>query len=166
MREFSKIFIRLLLIIIILKFIGLFFMEYSQIQKGNTLDNYFKTLRIDLNASFSEPIVSQGVERVYNVEASAYAPHDLNAVEGMCHDGDPSTTFSGTYPTPGRTLAVDRDIIPMGSEVEIMGLDGGYIAEDIGGAIKGYRIDICMETQQEALDWGRQEVTILVREKE
>ncbi|HHY98730.1 MAG TPA: hypothetical protein GX509_08335, partial [Firmicutes bacterium] len=36
---------------------------------------------------------------------------------------------------------------------------GVFRAEDTGGAIKGNRIDIYMESHQEALEFGLQEVT-------
>ena len=101
------------------------------------------------------------IERIYRVEATAYAPHSEKAIKGMCHDGDPTTTFTGTYPTPGRTIAVDPEIIPLGSKVII---DGHiYYAEDIGGLIKGHKIDITMKTKEEAMRWGRRDVVVIVK---
>lgn len=61
-------------------------------------------------------------------------------------------TFTGTQATEGRTVAVDPDVIPLGSTVVIDGEE--YIAEDIGGAIKGLRIDKYMDNHQEALNAG------------
>ena len=61
-------------------------------------------------------------------------------------------TFTGTQATEGRTVAVDPDVIPLGSTVVIDGQE--YIAEDIGGAIKGNRIDRYMDNHQEALNAG------------
>lgn len=63
-------------------------------------------------------------------------------------------TFTGTEATPGRTVAVDPSVIPLGSTVEINGVS--YIAEDIGGAIKGKRIDVLFPSHQEALEFGVQ----------
>lgn len=40
----------------------------------------------------------------------------------------------------GHTIAVDPSVIPLGSEVLINGHE--YVAEDIGGAVKGNVIDI------------------------
>ena len=67
-----------------------------------------------------------------------------------------------TRPTAGRTIAVDPNVIPYGTQVEIEGI-GVRIAEDTGGAIKGNRIDLLFETHQEALEFGRQtkQVTII-----
>lgn len=61
-------------------------------------------------------------------------------------------TKSGVKTQEGRTIAVDPDVIPLGSVVEIDGVE--YIAEDIGGAIKGDRIDIYFDNHDRALDYG------------
>lgn len=61
-------------------------------------------------------------------------------------------TASGTMPVAGRTIAVDPNIIPLGSKVIIDGYT--YIAEDTGSAIKGNRIDMYFDSHQEALKWG------------
>ena len=63
-------------------------------------------------------------------------------------------TFTGTEATPDRTVAVDPTVIPLGSTVLIDGQE--YVAEDIGGAIKGARIDIYFPTHQAALQFGVQ----------
>lgn len=72
----------------------------------------------------------------------------------ICNNGDSSRTATGTIPIAGRTIAVDPNVIPYGSEVIINGHT--YIAEDCGGAIKGNRIDILFDTHQEALQFGIQ----------
>lgn len=52
-----------------------------------------------------------------------------------------------------RVIAVDPSVIPLGSKVYIEGY--GYAkAEDTGGAIKGNRIDIYMQHEQDALAYG------------
>ena len=63
-------------------------------------------------------------------------------------------TYTGTEATPDRTVAVDPAVIPLGSTVLIDGQE--YVAEDIGGAIKGARIDIYFPTHQAALQFGVQ----------
>ena len=71
---------------------------------------------------------------------------------GKCTiDGD-SITATGTKAAAGRTIAVDPEVIPYGTIVIIDG--HAYVAEDCGGAIKGRRIDIFMESHQEALKAG------------
>lgn len=61
-------------------------------------------------------------------------------------------TKSGTVATPGKTIAVDPDVIPLGTKVLINGVE--YIAEDTGGKIKGNKIDICVSSHEEAVRLG------------
>ena len=72
----------------------------------------------------------------------------------ICNNGDSTKTSTGTTPTPGRTVAVDPNVIPYGSEVIINGHT--YIAEDCGGGVKGNRVDILFATHEEALRFGVQ----------
>ena len=60
-------------------------------------------------------------------------------------------------------IAVDPSVIPLGTRVFIPGY-GEAIAEDIGGAIRGNRIDIAFESHEEALSFGRQELEIFIME--
>ena len=61
-------------------------------------------------------------------------------------------TASGTKVKEGRTIAVDPKIIPLGSKVELNGKT--YVAEDVGGAIKGNSIDLYFNSHSEANNWG------------
>ena len=63
-------------------------------------------------------------------------------------------TATGTKPTQGRTIAVDPKKIPLGSIIYIEGY-GYFIAEDTGGAIKGNRIDVFVNSHEEALANGK-----------
>lgn len=69
-------------------------------------------------------------------------------------------TATGTQAKEGRTIAVDPDKIPYGTQVVIG--DRTYIAEDCGGAIKGNHIDVFFDTHQEALDFGVQEKEVKI----
>ena len=57
-------------------------------------------------------------------------------------------TATGTYVHPG-TCAVDPRVVPLGSYLTISGL-GTCHAEDTGGAILGYRIDVWVPTVAQA----------------
>ena len=57
-------------------------------------------------------------------------------------------TATGTYVHPG-TCAVDPRVIPLGSYITIQGL-GTCHAEDTGGLIIGYRIDVWVATVAQA----------------
>lgn len=68
-------------------------------------------------------------------------------------EGNPIVkTASGAVAQAGKTIAVDPDVIPYGSDVIINGHT--YTAQDCGGAIQGNRIDIYCSTHEEALQNG------------
>lgn len=77
-----------------------------------------------------------------------------------CGEWADGFTYTGTVATPGRTVAVDPDVIPLGSVVYIN--DIPYIAEDIGGAIKGNRIDVLFPSHREALEFGVQHTNVSI----
>ncbi|SEA99358.1 3D (Asp-Asp-Asp) domain-containing protein [Thalassobacillus cyri] len=90
------------------------------------------------------------------VEATAYT--------ASC-EGCTGITYTGIdlKANPGkRVIAVDPDVIPIGSKVHVPGY-GTAIAGDIGGEIQGNRIDLFMADLTEAKAFGREsmEVTIL-----
>jgi len=94
--------------------------------------------------------------KTISVEATAYT--------AKC-DGCSGITYTGVdlNKNPNaKVIAVDPSVIPLGTEVYVEGY-GNAIAADIGGAIKGNRIDIHVPTKDEAFSWGRRtvEVTIL-----
>ena len=71
-------------------------------------------------------------------------------------------TATGTWPSRG-TVAVDPRVIPLGTELYIEGY-GPAIAADTGSAIKGNRIDLYMESEDECWAWGRRTVEVRVIE--
>ena len=83
-------------------------------------------------------------------------------------------TANGSVPMEGRTIAVDKSIIPLGTTVrvectEYPSVNGDYVAEDTGGDIKGARVDIYFgasstsaENIERALDFGRRPVSVTV----
>ncbi|NLD21671.1 MAG: hypothetical protein GX664_04195 [Bacteroidales bacterium] len=92
---------------------------------------------------------------------SAYSPYDDR--NGINSDGNPNSTATGTKPGPG-TFAVDPNIIPYGSEMIILYPDGTVErgrAEDTGGAIKNYRIDVFRHTYASAMKFGIKDATVI-----
>lgn len=69
-------------------------------------------------------------------------------------------TATGVKATEGRTIAVDPDVIPYGTELFIDGFT--YRAEDTGGSIKGRKLDIFFNSHLEALEWGVQEHEVFI----
>lgn len=68
----------------------------------------------------------------------------------VCGDGD-GLTATGIPVTPG-VVAVDPEVIPLGSTVIIDGQ--AYLAADTGGTVRGNHVDIAVATHQEAEDLG------------
>lgn len=72
-------------------------------------------------------------------------------------------TSSGTKARKG-TIAADTRYYPYGTVVKIPGYGKGVV-EDIGSAIKGpHRLDVYFSTRKKALNWGRQKLTVKIRE--
>ena len=78
----------------------------------------------------------------------------------ICNAGPPYKTATGTTPHVGG-CAVDPKQIPLGSYVKINGQV--YHAEDTGGAIKGNRIDLVVETHSEALNKGTYQAEVFLK---
>jgi 3D (Asp-Asp-Asp) domain-containing protein len=74
--------------------------------------------------------------------------------EECCGEWAGGPTYTGTMPEEGRTVAVDPDVIPLGSRVLIAGR--WYIAEDTGSWVKGDHIDVYMESHDACNEFGRQ----------
>ena len=74
-------------------------------------------------------------------------------------------TASGAVPVRNpdgwSTIAVDRSIIPLGTRVYVENY-GYAIAQDVGGAIKGHKIDVFLNSDAEAFRWGRRTVMIYI----
>ncbi|WP_338082740.1 ubiquitin-like domain-containing protein [Exiguobacterium algae] len=101
------------------------------------------------------------------VEATAYTN---NAEDTVTFDGRVLTRsgydVTDTILFEGmRIIAVDPAIIPLGTRVYIEGI-GMAIALDTGSAIKGHKIDLLMDTKEEAVSFGRKPMTIWVIPKQ
>lgn len=93
----------------------------------------------------SEPLATEP-EFIGTFTVTHYCPCEI-----CCGKSD-GVTYSGVVAEEGRTVAVDPDVIPLGSTVIIDGQE--YIAEDVGGVIKNNKIDMFVADHQRALDLG------------
>lgn len=87
-----------------------------------------------------------------------------DAHEGINGTGN-GITASGAPVQTGVTIAVDPNVIPLGSIVEVKfpdGTDHMYKAEDVGGAIKGNRIDIYDPSAQYCYQHGLEHVMVRI----
>ena len=98
--------------------------------------------------------VSRGTERSRTIRmlATGYCPCPI------CTGSGNGITAIGLKAKRG-IVAVDPSVIPMGSRLYVSGY-GEAIAGDVGGKIKKNRIDLCFNTHQEALQWGKRWVTV------
>ena len=70
----------------------------------------------------------------------------------ICSEGFGHETSSGKTARSEHTIAVDPEVIDIGSKVMINGIV--YTAEDTGGGVKGDHIDIFVESHEETLKRG------------
>ena len=89
--------------------------------------------------------------RVLTMQASAYSVQD---------PGNGNYTATGSRLKKG-IVSVDPKLIPLGTKLYIEGY-GYAVADDVGGAIKGHRIDLAYDSRSEALQFGRQTVKVYV----
>ncbi|MFT8347786.1 3D domain-containing protein [Clostridium saccharoperbutylacetonicum] len=86
-----------------------------------------------------------------NCTATAYSGH--------------SATATGRRPVRNEgglsTIAVDPSVVPLGSKVFVDGY-GYAIAADTGGAIRGNKIDLFLNSSSECDNWGRRSVNLLL----
>lgn len=121
------------------------FQKNNQLKVTGVIDKHTK------KAIEDQPSVPTKYLKKMNFEATAYSSSDPGCGE---------YTRNGNKLRRGY-IAVDPDIIPLGTEVYIEGY-GYAIADDTGGAIKGHIIDVAMDTHQEAIQFGRQKVVLYI----
>ncbi len=101
------------------------------------------------------------VRRVLRMEAEPASPARLRLRSDGRGAQESGETASGTKAKPG-TIAADTSVFPFGTRMRIPGYGDGVV-EDRGGAIEGGKIDLFFKSHKEALEWGRQTVTVEVR---
>ena len=89
--------------------------------------------------------------REITMRASAYSAQD---------PGNGNFTCRGN-PLHKGLVAVDPGVIPLGTRLYIPGY-GYAVADDIGGAIKGNRVDLAFDSRSEALQFGVQYVKVYI----
>lgn len=81
-------------------------------------------------------------------------------------EGRTGYTYSGTVARVG-AIAVDPKVIPLGTKMYVVSNDGQYVygycvAEDIGGGIKGNKIDLYFDTFDECWQFGVRTCTVYI----
>jgi 3D (Asp-Asp-Asp) domain-containing protein len=118
---------------------------YSGYQPMENPDNLERNIKLAMRKKKS---IRYTVPRgTMTINASAYT-----AAADECGKSD-GITASGLKVKTKRTLACPPQY-PFGTKVKIEGM-GTYTCEDRGGAIKGNKFDIYVETKTEAFQFGR-----------
>lgn len=113
--------------------------------------NYIISLSESNQATSNSVGNSSGYLSTYSMIATAYTGHGITAM-GLKPVRDPNGLS---------TVAIDPSVIPLGSKVYVEGY-GYAIASDTGGAIKGNKIDVYMNSNEECFAFGRRTVTVNV----
>ena len=92
-------------------------------------------------------------KRVFTVRSTAYTSDPRE-------NGGWNVTAIGTKIRRG-VIAVDPRVIPLRTRVYVEGY-GFATAEDTGGAIKGNKIDVVMDTKAQSRNWGVRNVKIYI----
>ena len=141
MRSTTHITILILIAITIMALCLIRIDEVCRVQADTLLELQAHRERMEYVEPATEEPVSLGEFKIYHYCACKACCGKTNGI-----------TATGTVATAGRTIAVDPEVIPLGSVVVIDGHE--YIAEDTGGAIKGKKIDMFCESHEEALQRG------------
>ena len=91
----------------------------------------------------------------YTMRATAYTAY-CTGCSGITANG----TDIRSNPNQ-KVIAVDPRVIPLGTKVWVEGY-GEAIAADIGGAIKGNKIDVFIPTEGQARNWGVRTVMVKI----
>ncbi|MBN8193230.1 LysM peptidoglycan-binding domain-containing protein [Bacillus sp. NTK074B] len=103
------------------------------------------------------PATEEQAVKEISVEATAYTAD----CEGC--SGTTATGLNLKENPDAKVIAVDPNVIPLGSKVYVEGY-GYATAEDTGGAIKGNRIDVFLPSKDQAVDFGRKTVNVKILE--
>lgn len=81
-------------------------------------------------------------------------------------ENETGITATGTVARVG-AVAVDPDVIPLGTRMYIVSADGCYVygycvAEDTGGAIKGNTVDLYFDDYDTCMEFGRRSVIVYI----
>ena len=98
---------------------------------------------------------SENEAKEFTVTATAYTAY-CNGCSGITKTG-----INLRQNPDLKVIAVDPSVIKLGTKVHVEGY-GYAIAGDIGGAIKGNKIDVFIPSKSEALEWGRKQVKIKI----
>lgn len=105
---------------------------------------------------------------ITTASGTTYSYTDVLTVTATAYscEGYTGYTYSGTVARVG-AIAVDPSYIPLGTKMYIVSNDGQYVygyctAEDTGGGIKGYKVDLYFDTFDECWEFGVRTCTVYI----
>jgi len=107
---------------------------------------------------YSVPLITTRPVNKIEMEVTAYC-----GCEKCCGSHADGITASGYKLQNGSKIIAAPKSIPFGTKIYVPGY-GLASVEDRGGAIKGSRLDLYFHTHKEALQWGRQQLIVEMRE--
>jgi 3D (Asp-Asp-Asp) domain-containing protein len=130
----------------------------TQLQSGRALGGRQETP--ELRSYNGRPIRPVRIERM---RVTAYSPDERSCGESA--DGITASGYSVST-NGGFLVAADPTVLPLGSLVSVPGYDFGDVVPvlDVGGAIKGARLDVLFPTHEQAMHWGVQMLDVTVWE--
>lgn len=148
-----------LIIILFLKLDTVMKMQVDALDQMNYMRQDVETLRQEGQtlAKVDKVAVIEGNELI--MDTFVITHYCLEDYPHICNNGSSETTASGQAPIPYYTVAADKSI-PFGTKIIIDGKE--YEVMDRGGAIKGNRIDIAVDTHAEALNRGKLEREVIL----
>jgi len=131
------------------------------------MTDYPKSILITVLICLTMAVVMESLHHKGPVADSPTAPAQLMNVSAYCPcekccgkaDG---YTASGV-PAVGKIVAAPKGVA-FGTVLDIPGYSPRAVVQDRGGAITGNKLDVLMETHQEALNWGRQYLKVRIVE--
>ena len=116
---------------------------------------------VSLNKQYNDELAAEQKEAeeaqknhgrfLFEGNISFYCPNSC------CNGSNSGITALGTPIVPWHTVAVDPNVIPLGSKLRIEGFDGiTFVACDTGSAIKNNKVDVAVSSHSEAMNLGRQ----------
>lgn len=135
------------------------------------LEDEVAALKAEVKARSKPEVNNESVNENKPAKQSAWQTFEASAYTADCPEGCSGITSTGIdvtgtiYHAGKRIIAVDPSVIALGSTVEIKQADGTTfkaVAQDIGGYIKGAKIDVLVARETDAVQFGRQSVQVRV----
>lgn len=150
-------------------------LDYMQYEYNNLEEDYKKTKGayeknlVALNNA-EKKLKAQETKKVQASKPTTYTPKEYTSWKKMLVESTAYTKYENGDELAGRKwgdltasgqkvrygiIAVDTNVIPLGTEVYIPALNKVFVALDTGSAINGNKIDIYFDSLQQCVSWGR-----------